>query len=256
MKARLRTRLPIAVAGICLCTAAGASALHLRAGNIVVNGDGGFAPTALPEDHVVPIRAFFHGSVRTVDGTRPSPLREVVLEVDRHSRVETRGLPECSKGKLVATTTKQARKQCPGAIIGTGFGKAIVELPEQTPIVVSSPITVFNGPRRNGKPTAIGHAHLDYPAPATYLAQAEIQKAHHGRYGYKIVVHVPRILNGYGSPIYGRLTINRKWTYKGRRMSIANASCADGRLQATARLTFDDGTLLRGTAFKRCTISR
>jgi hypothetical protein len=239
-----------------LILAGTAYALHLQVGNMVVDGDGGFAPTSLPKDRPAPIKAFFHGSIATLDGTRPSPLQTLVLEVDRHSLVETKGLPKCSLGKLRATTTKQARQLCPGAIVGAGFGTVVVELPEQAPIKTSSPITIFNGPEVSGNPTGIGHAHLDYPSPTTYLTQAEIEKVHHGRYGYRIEINFPKIVNYYGSPVSGHLTINRKWHYKGRMLSIANASCADGRLQAKVQLSFKDETFLQGTAFKPCTVRR
>jgi hypothetical protein len=241
---------------VALLGACSAFALHLHAGNLILDGDGGFSPTALPKDRPAPIKAFLHGRIRTADGTRPSPLRQLVLLIDKHSAVETEGLPKCSRAKLVATTTEQARQLCPGAIVGTGFGTALVELPEQNPIEASSAITLFNGPVVDGNPTGIGHAHLDYPAPTTYLVQSEIEKVHEGRYGYRVVIDFPKIVNDYGSGIYGRFAIDRKWRYKGRRLSYANASCADGRLQAKVELTFKDTTFLQGTAFKRCTVSR
>lgn len=237
-----------------LLAAGSATGLTVQVGNIIANGDAGFSPTALPRDHDAPIKLFGHGRIRTVDGTRPSPLRKLVVELDKHGHAETRGLPKCTLRKLVATTTKQAREQCPGAIVGTGFGTALIELPEQPPIEASSPILVFNGPEMHGNPSGIGHAHLTYPVPTTYLVQAELEKVHHGRYGYRVEVNLPKIANDYGSGIYGRLKFDRKWTYKGKRLSVANARCADGRLQGRIALTFKDGTFLRATGFKRCTM--
>ncbi|HEX7293725.1 MAG TPA: hypothetical protein VF259_04200, partial [Solirubrobacterales bacterium] len=143
--------------------AGSAYAITLRAGNLIASGDGGFAPTALPRDHDAPIKLFGHGRIRTKDGTRPSPLRKIVVELDKHGHAETRGLPKCTMRKLVATTTQQARKTCAGSIIGTGHGTAMVELPEQPRIEASSPITVFIAPERHGNPSGIGHAHLTYP---------------------------------------------------------------------------------------------
>jgi hypothetical protein len=245
-----------AITALVLLAAGSAYGLTVRAGNIIANGDGGFAPTALPRDHDAPIKLFGHGRIRTVDGTRPSPLRKIVVELDKHGHAETRGLPKCTLQKLVATTTKQARKICPGAVIGTGFGTALIELPEQQPIEASSPITIFNGPEMHGNPSGIGHAYLTYPVPTTYLVQAELEKVHHGRYGYRVEVNLPKIANDYGSGIYGRLKIDRKWTYKGKRLSVANARCPDGRLQARIELTFKDGTFLKATGFKRCTVLR
>ena len=254
MRATRLFKVSVAIGAISLVAAGSAQGLHLRLGNLIVDGDGGFAPTSLPRNQDAPIKLFGHGRIGTVDGTRPSPLRKLVLELDKHGHPETEGLPKCSRGRLIATTTKQARKLCPGAIIGTGFGTVLIELPEQRPIEVSAPITIFNGPEVDGNPTGIGHAHLNYPSPTTYLVQAEIEKVHHGRYGYRIEIDFPKIVNDYGSGIYGRVKIDRKWTFRGKRLSIANARCADGRLQAKLQLTFKDGSFLQGTAFKRCTV--
>jgi hypothetical protein len=156
--------------------------------------------------------------------------------------------------KLIATTTKRARATCPGAIVGTGYGTALIELPEQRPIEASSELTIFNAPEKHGNPTGIGHAHLDYPVPTTYLVEAELEKVQHGRYGYRVEIDFPKIAGGYGSPISGRIKIDKKWIYKGMHLSVANARCADGRLQARIELSFEDGTFLQGSAFKRCTI--
>ncbi|HET7054048.1 MAG TPA: hypothetical protein VFI09_09065 [Solirubrobacterales bacterium] len=251
-KTLLRTLVVLLAIG--LVGAGSATAIRLRIGNIIIVGDGGFSPTKLPKHKNAPIKLFGHATFKTVDGTRPSPLRTLTLEFDKHGAVETRGLPKCSKGRLVATTTPQARKLCPGAIVGTGFGTGVVELPEQRPIEVSSPLTLFNGPVKHGNPTVIGHAHIDYPGPTTYLVEVEIQKVHHGRYGFKTVANFPKIVNGYGSPTSGHLTIGREWNYHGKKLSYANAHCADGRLQAKAQFTFEDGSFVEGTIFKPCTV--
>jgi hypothetical protein len=243
-----------AIAALVLLAVGSAHGLTVRVGNIIANGDGGFAPTALPRDHDAPIKLFGHGRIRTVDGTRPSPVRKIVVELDKHGHAETRGLPKCTLRKLTATTTKQARKICGGAIVGTGFGTAMIELPEQPRIEASSQILIFNGPEMHGNPSGIGHAHLTYPLPTTYLVQAELEKVNNGRYGYRVEVDLPKIANDYGSGIYGRLKIDRKWTYKGKRLSVANARCADGRLQARIEVTLKDGTFLQATGFKRCTM--
>jgi hypothetical protein len=253
-KTLLRTLIVIAAIG--LLGAGAAEALKLRIGNIVITGDGGFSPTTLPKHENAPIKLFGYAKFSTVDGTRPSPLRRLVLEFDKHGAVETRGLEKCSMQKLVATTTKQARKLCPGAIVGKGFGTALVELPEQRGIKASSPLTLFNGPVKHGNPTVFGHAHIDYPGPTTYVILIEIQKIHHGRYGFKTVANFPRIVNDYGSPLYGRLTIGREWKYKGKTLSYANARCADGRLQANAQFTFKDGSFVQGTVFKPCKVAK
>ncbi len=253
-KTLLRLMVPACI--VAMLAAGAAEAITLRVGNIVITGDGGFTPTRLPKTEDAPIKLYGHAKFGTTDGTRPSPLRRLVLEFDKHGSVETRGLEKCMMRKLVATTTKVARKLCPEAIVGTGFGTALVELPEQRGIEASSPLTLFNGPVKHGNPTVLGHAHIDYPGPTTYVILIEIQKIHNGRYGFKTVANFPRIVNDYGSPLYGRLKIGREWMYKGKRLSYANARCADGRLQANAEFSFKNGDSVQGTVFKPCKVRK
>ena len=66
-------------------------------------------------------------------------------------------------GQLEATTVEQARAKCGGAIVGKGSGSAIVKFPEQAPIPATSPITIFNGPKKHGNPTVLAHAYLKEP---------------------------------------------------------------------------------------------
>ena len=253
-KTLLRTLFLVALAA--LVATAAAQAIELRIGNIIIVGDGGFTPTTLPKNENAPIKLHGFAKFKTADGTRPSPLRQLVLEFDKHGAVETRGLEKCTMAKLVATTVKVARKLCPEAIVGTGFGTALVELPEQRGIEASSPLTLFNGPEKHGNPTVLGHAHLDYPAPTTYVISIEIEKIHNGRYGFRTVADFPRIANDYGSPISGHLTIGKTWKYKGKTLSYANAHCADGRLQAKAEFTFKNEDSVAGTVFKPCKVKK
>jgi len=240
------------VIALALAVAASASAVHLQVGNIVVDTDGGFTPTTLPRHELAPIKLHGYGKISTVDRGLPPILDQIIIWFDKHGDVETRGLPVCTPPKLAATTTPQARKLCPGAIVGTGFGKAVVNFPEQGPIPASSAITIFNGAPKHGNPTVLAHGHLTVPGPTTFVVPIEIQRVNDGRYGFKTVADIPRIAGGYGTPTYGRLTIGREWTYKGKRLSYANASCPDGRLQAKGQFTFKDGTLLEGNLVKPC----
>ncbi len=241
-----------AVIVLALAVAGSASAVRLQVGNIVVVADGGFAPTTLPKNEFAPIKLHGYSKFETVDGGIPPILDQIVIWFDKHGAVETRGLPACSEAKLAATTTPQARKLCPGSIVGTGFGKAVVNFPEQGPIPASSAITIFNGPKKHGNPTVLAHAHLTVPGPTTFVVPIEIQKVNDGRYGFKVVAEIPRIAGGYGTPTYGRLSIGREWQYKGKTLSYANASCNGGRLQAKGQFTFKDGTFLEGTFVRPC----
>lgn len=236
-----------------LVLAATAVGIRLETGNLVITTDGGFTPTTLPKDKFAPIKLHGFGNIDTKDGTLPPILETVTIWFDKHGKVETRGLPICTPGKLAATTVPQARKLCPGAIVGKGIGKAVVDFPEQPPIPASSALTLFNAKPKGRNPTVLVHAHLTVPAPTTFVVPIEIQKVKSGRYGFKTVAKIPKIAGGAGIPLYARLKIGREWKYKGKTLSYANASCPDGRLQAKGEFKFKDGTFLQGSVFKRCT---
>jgi hypothetical protein len=241
------------LAAVLLLIAVGSAvAIRLQVGNIVVTTDGGFTPTTLPKKGYAPIKLHGFGKIDTADGSLPPILETVTIWFDKHGAVETRGLPTCTPGKLAATTTKQARKLCPGAIVGKGFGEAVVAFPEQPPIPASTPLTLFNAKPKHGNPVVLVHAHLTVPGPTTFVVPIEIQKVHNGRYGFKTVAKIPKIAGGSGIPLYARLTVGREWNYKGKRLSYANAGCPDGRLQAKGEFRFKDDTFLQGSVFKRC----
>jgi hypothetical protein len=251
--------LAVAVAAVVVLAAAGnalalrdVTKIHLQAGNIVIDGEGGFTPTTLPKNVDAPITLFGSGRISTADGTLPPILKTIQFEFDKHGSVETIGLPICTSAKLQATTVPQARRICPGAIVGKGFGHAIVKFPEQAPIPVSSPITIFNGPPKGGDPTVFAHFYTTVPVPTAFVVPVVIETIHNGRYGYRVDATVPKIAGGSGIPISGSIRIGRKWTYKGVKHSYVNARCADGRLQAVGQFGFDDGTVLEGTFLRPC----
>jgi hypothetical protein len=241
--------LVVAVAGTAL---AGIVKVRIQAGNLLIIGEGGFTPTALPKNVDAPITIFGKGRLDTVDGSLPPILQTIEFEFDKHGSIQTEGLPVCTSGKLQATTVPQARKLCPGAIVGKGFGHAVVKFPEQAPIPVSSPITIFNGPRIKGDPSVFAHFYTTVPVAVAFVVPIRIETIHNGRYGYRVKARVPKLAGGSGIPLSGSVTIGRKWTYKGVKHSYINARCADGRLQAIGKFGFDDGTLMEGSFINPC----
>lgn len=251
------------VALLLLAMAATASAVrkvekvHLRAGDIVIDGFGGFRPETLPKNKDAPIEIYGGGKISTVSGELPPILDELNFEFDKHGSVVTTGLGVCTKGNLIATDVPAARRACGDAIVGQGVGSAVVAFPEQGLIKVSSPITLFNGPMQGGNNTILAHAHLDYPGPTTFIIPVVIDKINNGIYGYRTEARIPKIAGGYGHPLSGQITVGKKWKFKGKEYSYINARCANGRLQARGEFTFKDGpprTILTGTFLRPCKV--
>jgi len=233
-----------------------AEAQKIRVGDLILTADGGFAPTRLPKHEDAPITIHGGGKISTVSGDYPPILENINIEFDRHGSLETIGLPVCSLHKLEATTVPQARRACPGAIVGKGYGHAIVAFPESKPLNVDSPITLFNGPKKGGNATVFAHAYTTYPAPVTLIVPVVIERIHKGVYGYRTKARIPKIAGGAGIPISGHLTIGRKWTYRGQKHSYVNARCETGHLQARVEATFKDGTFLSGVFIRACQVRK
>ena len=243
----------LVLTGIALLATGGvAAAIVLRAGPIEVTAEGGFTPTTLPKHETAPITLHGGGKIGTTDGSLPPILKTLTLWFDKHGEVVTKGLPYCTKGKLVATTTATARRVCAGSIVGEGSGTALIAFPEQRTFKATSPITLFNAAPHDGNPTILAHAYLSVPAPTAYIVPVEIQKVRNGPFGFRTEAQIPRIAGGAGIPLEGSLKIGKKWTFKGQRMSYVNASCPSGKLQAKAEVEFTDETKLSGIILKPC----
>lgn len=254
MKRRKLVVVALAALMAVMAIAASAEAIKLRAGNIIIVADGGFTPTKLPRRENAPITIYGGGKISTVNGELPPILETIDIEFDRHGAVDTVGLPVCKPGQLEATTVEQARAKCGSAIVGKGSGSAIIKFPEQGPIPATSPITIFNGPRKKGNPTVLAHAHLKVPVPTTFVVPVEIEKIKKGIYGYRTHGRIPKIAGGAGIPIKGHLRIGKRWTYKGKKHSYISARCETGRLQARGQFRFKDGTFLSGTFLRPCQV--
>ena len=228
--------------------------VKLRAGDLLIVGHGGFRPETLPRYKNAPILIYGGGKLSTVSGELPPILDKLTFEFDRHGAVDTTGLEACTAGKLQATTVPAARKACPNAIVGQGVGTAIVKFPEQGPIPISSPITLFNGPKVHGDDSVLAHAYTTVPVATTFIVPVVIERIHNGIYGYRTEARIPKIAGGYGHPISGNIKIERKWTFKGKQHSYVNARCENGRLQAKGEFSFKDGTFLKGTFFRPCKV--
>jgi hypothetical protein len=236
-----RIALIVVLGVLAFVATANAFKVHVVTGNLVLDAHGDFAPKALPKFVNAPIVTEGGGKLSTLTGELPPILDIFILEFDKHGALDTTGLAVCTKGKLVATDVPAARRACGDAIVGKGFGRAVVKFPEQAPIDVGSPITLFNGPKKGRNDTIIAHAHLDYPGPTTFIVPIVIEKINNGVFGYRVKVDIPKIAGGYGHPISGSAKVGRKWTFKGRKHSYINARCEAGRFVVRGEFSFKPG---------------
>ncbi len=241
----------VLVAAACLL-AGSAGAATVRVGTLVLQADGGFEPQALPRRTYAPIHFQGHGLIKTTDGSQPPALQHVKIDFDRDGRLTTAGLPVCQPAELEGTTTAQARQRCGDAIVGGGQVSAAVTLLGLARIELSAPLTIFNGPRRDGHPTVIGHARAPFPVSETYVVVAPIERLPRGVFGYRTSFEIPPIAGGAGSLTRIAAKVGRTYRVHGKQRSFISAHCSDGILQTQGYFSFADGTVVSGSVFKVC----
>ncbi len=237
----------LTVAGIAMA----AKDTVVRAGNleVTIDGSSGVTPKALSKTKYTPVAFTAAGSVRTLDGTQPPPIKEVLLDA-QNSAVDVKGYPTCTSGALQARDTAAVKKACPDSIIGTGVGKFVVGFPEQPKIPATSPLLVFNGGTSGGTTTFYIHAYLTQPIVTAVVTTVKIKKS---GTGLKTVSSIPKIANGAGSVTDFSLKIDKKFTYKGQKHSVLSAKCVGGKLQAHVTAKFYDGSQLQADVLRTCT---
>lgn len=247
-------RTVLVVLAFAFALAGTAYAVKFELDGMVISATAEIEPRELPGpgDSGKPVTLSTVVRVSSKDGSAPLSLSQILLKLDRFGTVDTRGLPVCTQAKLAGAKPAEARKRCAGAIVGTGTGRADVRLPGKAPAQIQSPLTFFNGPPQDGKPTLIAHAWETLPSPKAVLVPIVVERIKNGRYGYRAEIDLPPIAEGYGAATLAEATIGTTWKRGGKEASYIDANCAGGRLQVFGKLTFADGSVLPSVLASPC----
>jgi hypothetical protein len=245
----LAALIALAVAGV----AVAAKDTIVKAGDleVVIDGSSGVKPKALSKSKYTPIAFTAAGSIRSTNAAEPQPpaLKEVLLDAT-NSAVNVKGYPVCTSGQLQARDTKAVEAACKSAIIGKGVTTVSVKFPEQAPIPAKSPLLVFNGGVSGGTTTFYIHAYLTQPITTAIVTTVKIKKSGSG---LKSVTTIPVIAGGAGSVKDFSLKIDKKFTYKGKKVSVLSAKCVGGKITADVTAVFRDGSKLQADVLRTCT---
>ncbi len=214
-----------AILALGVAAIAGAASTKIRAGNLVLTFGGTTVPKKLPRHRYAPVKTVIFGKIATSDGTHPSALRESIVDIDKDVKLNVKGLPVCKPGQLTARNTTAAKRVCGKTTLGTGIAHAEIAFPEQAPIKVTSPITIFNGGGNAHKSKLLIHTYLTVPVPAAIVTQVTIQKRGTGVHA---IAKVPVIAGGSGSVLDFRFKLGRTYRFRGHKMAYSSARCPDG----------------------------
>ncbi len=214
----------IATAVAVLCAGVASGELS-QSGDLHIAFEGGFTPHSLPRSRLAPITVSLSGSIRTTDGSRPPQLQKMVVAINRHGRLFTRGLPVCPAGLLQSTTTTAALERCGPAVVGRGHFAASVDFPNTSAFPAQGEMLAFNG-RSGGRRALLMHFYISTPTQATLVIPFKISHRRSGEFGTVLSARIPLLAGNQGYVTDIGLTIGRRFKYDGSRHSLISAACA------------------------------
>lgn len=195
----------------------------VRKGDVTVAFHGDISPRRLPRTGSAPITVRLGAKIRGTDSSNPPVLERIVLEINRQGMLQSKGLPRCSLRKLESVSSQDAKRICGDALVGRGNVTSRVVLPEQGAFASNGPLLAFNG-RYGGRPAILAQVATGAPLPLTYVIVFEIGRTK-GTFGTRLTATLPPIASEYGYISAFDMSLSRRYEYRGRRMSYAEAGC-------------------------------
>jgi hypothetical protein len=181
-------------------------------------------PYKLPRDEPAPIAVFVAGHLQNAKGGVPPQLQKLRIQVNRHGVLQSRGLPVCRTPEVQPATTERALENCGNALIGSGRFWANIVLPDQGAYPTQGRLLIFNG-RDGRRPLILAHIYTSHPFNSSFVVPFSIKRISKGAYGTELQASLPQALGDWGYLDRIKLTLRRKYRFKGRELSYFNAAC-------------------------------
>jgi hypothetical protein len=243
-----------------LTTAAITAGSVIQFGNLRVTVLAQVEPPKLPRKTPAPIAVFISGHIGTADGAVPPQLQTMTVKVNRHGLLQSKGLPSCSLPQIQPGSTQRALDDCSDALVGSGRFWASVVFPDQRPYPTRGRLLVFNG-RVGGKPVLFAHIFTTQPFATSFVVSFALKHIHQGPYGTELSASLPQALGSWGFVDRIKLTLRRKYAYRGKQLSYFNAACPAPKGTNTAsfplalaKFSFAGGEHLSATVTKSCRV--
>lgn len=243
-----------------LADAGAGHADQVQRGNLRVAASAKFSPKRLPRAGDAPITVTLDGRLATLDGSLPPQLQGLRIELNRHGRLETRGLPKCRIGQIQPASTTLALSACRPALVGRGSFSVDAVLGSQQPYPTKGRLLVFNGTYK-GRPALLGQIYSPHPFANSFVIPFEINRSKRPSYGVALTARLPRAFTDWGYVTGLELRLSRRYSFRGRTQSFISAGCPapeglSGAVFSFARTTFvfANGTRLSLPLTGECTV--
>jgi len=223
-KATKTSRALCALLSVTLLGTAGlAQAEIVKKGDVTVSFHGDISPRKLPRTGSAPIAVQMGAKIKGEDPANPPVLERIVLEINSHGVLQSKGLAKCSLSKLNSVNSTQAKQACGDALVGHGNVTSRVTLPGQGAFASNGPLLAFNG-KYKGRSAIFAQVATGAPLPLTYVIVFEVTKTK-GTFGTRLDATLPPIASEYGYISAFDMSLSRRYSANGQKLSYASAGC-------------------------------
>jgi hypothetical protein len=257
----MRRRAALLATAVALLSCASlAKATVVQEGNLRITVLSQIQPYKLPRQGTAPIAVFVSGHLSAPKGGIPPQLKRMSVEVNKHGLLQSKGLPICELAQLQPASTQRALASCSDAVIGSGQFWAHIVLPDQGAYATHGRLLIFNG-KEGKKPVLMTHIFTANPFFSSFVITFSIRHINHGAYGTKLSASLPQALGSWGYVDRIKLTLKRKYRFKGKQLSYFNSGCPAPRgvkrtvfPLALASFQFSAGISLSAKVEKSCAV--
>ncbi len=212
------------------------------------------APGRLPKKALAPasLKVVTKTATTTAANGVPNPAVDATIDFDKGASIFTKGLPTCNPALLQNVSTEIAEQKCGRAKIGTGKAHALLASGSKV-YDIEQTVTAFNGVPQGGKPTVLLHTYGTTPIQTTLVLIGTVSNYDKQSYGPRLQVQIPLIAGGTGALTEFQVTISKRWSYKGNKVSFISAECATKTLKTRSVFTYLDGSSLEALHSQSCT---
>jgi hypothetical protein len=237
------------------------SAVKGRKEGVTVSVSGKLTPTTLPRRGTAPIGISFGGTISATDAAGIPKLTKLTIALNRNGRLDTHGLPRCSRRQIDPSTNREALAICGSSLVGEGSFASKVKIPEQSPFPSKGKVLAFNG-RLHGRPVILAHIYGVRPLPISYVLPFTVSRSGGSTYGTLLEASFPKVTGEWGYVTGIAMNLHRSFSTGGKTRGYLNAGCPapNGFTRAPfplahATFVFDGGlTIAPPPLIRSCTV--
>ncbi len=232
----------------------------VQRGNLRVSVSAKMSPRALPRTGAAPIAVSVTGRVSTTDQSTPPQLKQLTIEINRHGRLDYRGLARCTVAQIQPASDSRALAACRSSLVGQGRFFGTIALPGSAPYPIEGRLLVFNG-EEHGHQVLFGHIYSPHPFATSFVMTFQISNNRHGTYGTTLTADIAKALGARRYLTGIEMTLQRRYSSHGKRLSFLSAGCPapkgfPGATFPLARTSFAfaNGAKLTSTLTSNCKV--